>query len=115
MSEGAGFRPVAINVAVGLVVVAATLLASDLETNALWFSVLSGLLLAGCAGYAAWAWERISRGRRIGLSALSALVALVLLAEWWSADFPVSLRRIMIALGAVGALAGAYAAWRARA
>ncbi len=103
-----------LNIVTGLAVVAATLLSAGLEPSAYWFSLIEGLLLLGVAGYAAGAWERMSAGRRVGLSILAAAIAFALLAEWWSADFPVSLRRVMIALGLVGTLVGAFAAWKAR-
>lgn len=104
-----------IDVVVGLAVVAATLLTGGLEPAAFWFSLLDGLLLAACAAYAASKWASFTPGRRVGLSLLAAFLAFALLVEWWSADFPVTLRRVMIFLGLVGTVAGLGSAWTSRA
>lgn len=103
-----------LNIVLGLAVVGATLLSGNLAADAFWFSLAEGALLAGLAAYGASTWERSSPGRRVALSLAAALVALALLAEWWSADYPVSLRRVMIVLGLAGTLVGLHAAYRAR-
>lgn len=104
-----------LNIIVGLAIVVATLLSGNLAPDAFWFSLLAGALLAALAAYAAMRWEGFAPRRRVLLCAACALVALVILAEWWSADYPVSLRRVMIVLGLAGALVGTYAAYRSRA
>ncbi|MEA3201638.1 MAG: hypothetical protein QOE90_3066 [Thermoplasmata archaeon] len=94
--------------AVGGIVLVATLLTPSLETAAIVFSVVEGLLVLAIGAWGAARWTRVPAGVAL------AVVSLALLAEWWSADYPVNLRRIMIVLGLAGTALGAYAAWTLR-
>ncbi|GEM_PF-7123454 len=104
-----------LNVALGLLILAVTLLSGGLTPLLLWGNVAAGVAILALSAYEASRWGALGRARLVGLSAASAVIGVALVLLWASSAESLSLRRILFVLGALVVAVGAYGAWSLRA